>query len=134
MIEMLKDTIDSEDIDENLRFLNFFPKFAVLFVGKNILECYNPFHPRLRSLPNTAKMKSRAFLTHAEACAILATIQTILEQQQKGAAVAVTDAHGELIAFLRTDGCPLPSISKRLEQGFYCRARRHSVKRVGQCV
>lgn len=49
-------------------------------------------------------------ITHAEAAALIALIRAELEQRGKGAAVAVVDAHGELMAFLRTDGCPLPSI------------------------
>lgn len=63
-------------------------------------------------------MKERSTLTHTEAGAILATIQAVLEEQQKGAAIAITDAHGELIAFLKTDGCPLPSIQNAINKAF----------------
>ena len=49
-------------------------------------------------------------LSHADAMKVIAAIQQELERQKRGAAVAVADAHGELLAFLRTDGCPLASI------------------------
>src|SRR3990172_6269175 len=35
-----------------------------------------------------------------------------------GAAGAVVDAHGELVAFLRTDGCKLPSITIAINKAF----------------
>jgi glc operon protein GlcG len=35
-----------------------------------------------------------------------------------GAAVAVADPHGELVAFIRTDGCPLPSIEIALHKAY----------------
>ncbi|MFK7848722.1 MAG: heme-binding protein [Rhodothermales bacterium] len=63
-------------------------------------------------------MKNISTLTHTEAGAILATIQAVLEEKQKGAAIAIADAHGELIAFLKTDGCPLPSIQNAINKAF----------------
>ena len=63
-------------------------------------------------------MKLTPNLSHADACAILGRIQTTLELNGQGAAVAVTDAHGELIAFVRTDGCPLPSINNAIHKAF----------------
>ncbi len=50
-------------------------------------------------------------LSHTDALKIIAAIQAELEKENKGAAIAVADAHGELIAFLRTDGCRLPSLN-----------------------
>src|SRR5262245_18468965 len=38
-------------------------------------------------------------LSHADAQKIIAAIQQKLEQEGKGAAIAVADAHGELLAF-----------------------------------
>ena len=57
-------------------------------------------------------------LSHADAMKVIAAIQGELEKQKKGAAVAVADAHGELLAFLRTDGCPLPPINNALNKAF----------------
>jgi glc operon protein GlcG len=50
-------------------------------------------------------------LSHQEAIRIIGAIQMKAEAEGHGLAVAVVDAHGELIAFLRTDGCRLPSIT-----------------------
>jgi glc operon protein GlcG len=57
-------------------------------------------------------------LSHQDAAHIITTIQHALEQRGKGAAIAVVDAHGELIAFLRTDGCKLPSITIAINKAF----------------
>ncbi|MEM8486066.1 MAG: heme-binding protein [Bacteroidota bacterium] len=63
-------------------------------------------------------MKNTHSLTHQDAADILSVIRKALEAQAKGAAIAVSDAHGELLAFLRTDGCPLPSIQNALNKAF----------------
>lgn len=57
-------------------------------------------------------------LSHSEALSIIERIRLELEKEQKGAAIAVADAHGELIAFLRTDGCRLPSINIAINKAF----------------
>ena len=49
-------------------------------------------------------MLQRTVLSHTDAMKIIGVIQHELDEQGKGAAVAVVDEHGELIAFLRTDG------------------------------
>jgi glc operon protein GlcG len=63
-------------------------------------------------------------LTLADAQVIISAIQHTLEAQHKGAAVAVVDHHGELLAFIRTDGCRLPSISIAINKA-YTAAREH---------
>jgi glc operon protein GlcG len=50
-------------------------------------------------------------LSHRDAQKIVAAIAAELERTGQGAAVAVADTHGELLAFLRTDGCGLPPIT-----------------------
>ena len=50
-------------------------------------------------------------LSHRDAQTIVAAIAAELERTGQGAAVAVADTHGELLAFLRTDGCSLPPIT-----------------------
>jgi glc operon protein GlcG len=57
-------------------------------------------------------------LSHKDAARIVAAIQKKLDKQKKGAAIAVCDAHGELLAFLRTDGCKLPSIAIAINKAF----------------
>jgi glc operon protein GlcG len=63
-------------------------------------------------------MYQRHQLSHKDAQKIVAAIQKKLEPQKKGAAIAVCDAHGELLAFLRTDGCKLPSITIAMNKAF----------------
>lgn len=53
-----------------------------------------------------------------EARALVGMVIDRLEAQGQSAAVAVVDAHGELVAFLRTDGCGLPSIDIAVHKAF----------------
>jgi glc operon protein GlcG len=55
---------------------------------------------------------------HRQARELMTRIGERLEAGGLGAAVAVVDAHGELVAFLRTDGCRLPSITIAINKAF----------------
>ena len=57
-------------------------------------------------------------LSHTDAMKIIDTLRAALEKDTKGAAVAIVDTHGELLAFLRTDGCRLPSINIAINKAF----------------
>jgi len=70
-------------------------------------------------------------LSHADALEVITVVQAELEKANKGAAVAVTDSHGELIAFLRTDGCPLPSINNAINKAFTAAREGKESKAVG---
>jgi glc operon protein GlcG len=63
-------------------------------------------------------MHQRHHLSHGDAQDIIQIIRQALEKDGRGAAVAVVDDHGELVAFLRTDGCPLPSINNAIHKAF----------------
>ncbi len=63
-------------------------------------------------------------LPHKDAFVIIQTILEELETAQRGGAVAVTDAHGELMAFVRTDGCALPSLYNAINKAFTAARRR----------
>lgn len=63
---------------------------------------------------------------------VLNTIREALEAQHKGAAVAVCDEHGELLAFIRTDGCPLPSINISMNKAFTAAREKKESKTVGR--
>ncbi len=63
-------------------------------------------------------MPQRSELGHTQAQQIIDAVRGELESRDAGAAVAVVDPHGELIALLRTDGCPLPSINNALHKAF----------------
>ncbi len=77
-------------------------------------------------------MHQRYTLSHTDALRIITTLQSALEQDKKGAAIAVTDAHGELIALLRTDGCPLPSINNAINKAFTAARERTESHAVGR--
>jgi glc operon protein GlcG len=56
-------------------------------------------------------MRNVPVIDYSEAKMIIDLIVEKASQMQKAIAVAVTDPHGELIAFARMDGVPLPSIT-----------------------
>lgn len=76
-------------------------------------------------------MYQRTVLSHSDAMKIIGVIQRELEAQGKGAAVAVCDEHGELIAFVRTDGCRLPSITIAMNKAFTASREQNASKAVG---
>lgn len=71
-------------------------------------------------------------LSHTDALKIITVVQTELEKENKGAAVAVVDAYGELLAFLRTDGCRLPSINIAINKAFTASRERTTSRAVGK--
>lgn len=71
-------------------------------------------------------------LSHKEAQTIISAIQTELEKLGKGAAIAVTDVHGELLAFLRTDGCKLPSVTIAINKAHTAAREQKPSKDVGE--
>lgn len=76
-------------------------------------------------------MARRTELDHATARRIIAVIGDELEARNAGAAVAVVDPHGELIAFLRTDGCPLASINNAIHKAFTAAREGVESKEIG---
>jgi glc operon protein GlcG len=62
---------------------------------------------------------------------IISIIQKELEKGNKGAAIAVADEHGELIALLRTDGCPLPSINNAINKAYTASREGKESKAIG---
>lgn len=71
-------------------------------------------------------------ISHEEALRIIARVKSELEKENLGAAIAVTDAHGELIAFLRTDGCLLPSINNAINKAFTAARQMQESGEVGR--
>jgi glc operon protein GlcG len=63
-------------------------------------------------------MHPRKQLAHHDAVRIVDTVRAELENNGLGAAVAVCDEHGELMAFVRTDGCRLPSITIAINKAY----------------
>ena len=71
-------------------------------------------------------------LSHVDALLIINAIRQELERDRKGAAIAVADAHGELLAFLRTDGCKLPSVTIAMNKAFTAAREQKETKIIGQ--
>jgi glc operon protein GlcG len=55
-------------------------------------------------------------------------------QLQKAAVIAVADAHGELIAFARMDGAPLPSILVAANKAYTAARERKPTKEIGDKI
>ena len=77
-------------------------------------------------------MYQRNHLSHADALRVIGVIQAELEKDNLGAAVAVVDEHGELLAFLRTDGCRLPSINIAINKAFTAAREGAETRAVGE--
>jgi glc operon protein GlcG len=60
----------------------------------------------------------RTVLGHIDAQGVVDHVRAALDGDGRGAAVAVVDAHGELLAFLRTDGCRLPSVNIAINKAY----------------
>ena len=76
-------------------------------------------------------MYQRYHLSHLDALKVVSAIQAELEKQGKGAAIAVTDTQGELLAFLRIDGCKLPSIVIAINKAFTAAREQKESKIIG---
>lgn len=77
-------------------------------------------------------MYQQYHLSHTDALKIVKTIQAELEKQGKGAAIAVADAQGELLAFLRMDGCKLPSLNIAINKSFTAAREQKESKQIGE--
>jgi len=77
-------------------------------------------------------MKEKLVLSHNDAWQMIEGIRGRLEPENKGAAIAIVDDHGELIAFLRTDGCKLPSLTIAMNKAFTAARERKSSKAIGE--
>jgi glc operon protein GlcG len=76
-------------------------------------------------------MPTRREIGSTEARRLAEAVADRLEQDELGAAVAVVDAHGELVAFLRTERCPLPSIKIAIQKAFTAARERSESRALG---
>lgn len=77
-------------------------------------------------------MLNQKILSHKDATIIIDAIRQKAESENKGLALAVVDPHGELIAFLRTDGCRLPSITIAQNKAYSAAREQVPSKELGQ--
>lgn len=71
-------------------------------------------------------------LSHRDAVVVLHAVKGELERRNKGAAVAIVDDHGELLAFVRTDGCRLPSINIAMNKAYTAAREQDESLTVGE--
>ena len=76
-------------------------------------------------------MHTKMTLSHADAMRIIAAIRERAEAENAGLAAAVVDEYGELIAFLRTDGCRLPPIQIALNKAYTAAREQIASKELG---
>ena len=76
-------------------------------------------------------MPIRREIGYTEARELVGAVADRLEADDLGAAVAVVDAHGELVALLRTDGCPFPSIKIAIQKAFTAARDRQESRALG---
>ena len=79
-------------------------------------------------------MQTTVSLGHVEAQLAIAAIQNELTRRGKAAVIAVADAHGELIALLRIDGAPLPSIVIATNKAWTAARERKPTRELGQAA
>lgn len=77
-------------------------------------------------------MRQVTTLGHAEAQRAIQAIQVELQKRGKAAVIAVADVHGELIALLRLDGAPLPSIVIATNKAWTAARERKPTRELGQ--
>jgi len=76
-------------------------------------------------------MRTHKEISHHDARVIVDAIGSRLDADGLGAAVVVVDSHGELVALLRTDGCPLPSITIAMNKAYTAARQRMPSASVG---
>ena len=79
-------------------------------------------------------MTTLHLIGHDEAAAAVTAIREELERTGKAAVIAVADAHGELVAFLRMDGAPLASIGVACNKAYTAARLRRTTREQGERV
>jgi glc operon protein GlcG len=73
-------------------------------------------------------------LSHTDAMEMIDAVRSKVEAGGKAVCAAVTDSHGELIAFLRMDGCHLPPLSVAINKAFTAARERRPSGEVGKAA
>ena len=79
-------------------------------------------------------MQSYVSLGHEEAVLATEAIRSELSRRGRVAAIAVADAHGELISLVRLDGAPLGSIRIAANKAFTAARERRPTREIGQAA
>jgi glc operon protein GlcG len=73
-------------------------------------------------------------ISHGEALAMITAVKDAAEKAGKAVCAAVADSHGELLAFLRMDGCQIPSVYIAQNKAFTAARERKPSGEVGSNV
>jgi glc operon protein GlcG len=79
-------------------------------------------------------MRTVRTLSHSEALEMIRAVERALSEKKQGAAVAVVDAHGELLAMLRTDGCRLSCIDVAINKAYTAAREQGPSKALGDAA
>jgi glc operon protein GlcG len=79
-------------------------------------------------------MRTVTVIEYTEAQRIIGFIVEKAAEMQKAVAIAVTDAHGELIAFARMDGAPLPSVVIAMNKAWTAARAGKPTQEIGERV
>jgi glc operon protein GlcG len=79
-------------------------------------------------------MRNVPVLDYSDAKKIIDLIVDKVRQMGKAVVVAVTDPHGELIAFARMDGAPISSIRIAANKAWTAARERKTTKEIGEKV
>lgn len=79
-------------------------------------------------------MRTVKTISHTDAMQIIRAVQERLEAKGLGAAVAVVDTHGELVALLRTDGCRLSCVDVAINKAYTAAREQGRSKGLGEAA
>jgi glc operon protein GlcG len=79
-------------------------------------------------------MRTVRTISHSDAMQIVVSVEKKLVEKGQGAAVAVVDAHGELVAMLRTDGCRLSCIDVAINKAYTAAREQGRSKALGDAA
>ncbi|SRR5579871_1764021 len=79
-------------------------------------------------------MRNLPILEYSEAKKIIDFVVDRASQMKKAVVVAVSDSHGELLAFARMDGAPLSSINVAANKAWTAARERKPTKEIGEKV
>jgi len=77
---------------------------------------------------------TREVLSHEDACKAVDAVRSSLIAAGQSAAIAVVDAHGELMAFLRLDGCRLSATTIAINKAFTAAREWESTRKTGESL
>lgn len=86
------------------------------------------------TLDRLSIMRTLHTIDYSEAKRVVDLIVEKASQMQKAAAIAVADAHGDLIYFVRMDGAPVSSIHIAMNKAWTAARERKPTKEIGDKV